>query len=63
MNRASYEIGREPSRPDPLRQIPVNVATYPDPQMLDTARQGVAAHVANTNLQDAIRALYRESAA
>jgi hypothetical protein len=62
MTRATF-TGHDPARDDGLRQIPVNVATRPDPQMLDRFRQGVAAHVAHTNLQDAIRALYRESAA
>lgn len=62
MTHATYEIGRDPARPDPLRQIPVNDATRPDPDALEAARQGIAAHVARTNLEDAIRALWVEDA-
>lgn len=56
--RAVFEIGREPMRPDPLRQVPVDEATAVDAKTLEAARQGIAAHIARTNLQDAIRALW-----
>lgn len=62
MNRAVYEIGREPTRPDSLRQVQVTDETMPDAATLEAARQGIAAHVARTNLQDAIRALWVEDA-
>lgn len=61
VSRATFHA-REPVRDDGLRQIPWDHTTRPDPQMRDRARQGLAAHIANVNLQDAIRALWIEDA-
>lgn len=55
MNRAHFEIGREPTRPDPLRQVPVNDATVADPRDIDRIRRGLAASIAFRNQRDAAR--------
>ena len=58
MTRATYEIGREPAKPDPLRQIPITPDTMPDPETVVAIRMALADHIARQDLRDAERALW-----
>lgn len=61
MTRATYEIGRDPPKPDPLRQIPVTLDTAPDPETVIKVREAIAEHTGRRDLLDAMRALWSET--
>lgn len=55
MNRARYEVGREPPQPDLLRQVPVNSVTTPEPAVVERVRRTIALHRARMNALEASR--------
>lgn len=56
MSRAVYVIGRDPPRPDPLRQVIVDADTAVDPEDVALARRAIAIHLQRMNERDAERA-------
>lgn len=58
MSRATFEIGREPTKPDPLRQIATEPLSDAERAAVDRVRDAIQLLVVKRNREDRERAMH-----